>query len=85
MQDLIPHYIYYIYAINKSFHQYAIREKNFSTFPEHGNVLSMKKVAHEDNFIFNAKSFPVFNYPPNRFVEIKTKSCKNVSTTMHSS
>lgn len=30
LQDLIPHYIYYIYAVNKSFHQYAIREKNFS-------------------------------------------------------
>lgn len=43
LQDLIPHYIYYIYAVNKSFHQYAIREKNFSTFHVHGNVLPIKK------------------------------------------
>lgn len=54
------------------------------TFHVHGNVLPIKKVEHKDNFIFNAKSLPVFNYPRNRFVQIKTKSCNNVSTTMHS-
>lgn len=32
LQDLIPHYIYYIYAVNKSFHQYAIREKTSVLF-----------------------------------------------------
>lgn len=84
LQEIIHLYIYYIYAINKSFHQYAIREKNFSTFHVHGNVLPIKNVEHKDNFIFNAKSLPVFNYPRNRFVQIKTKSCNNVSTTMHS-
>lgn len=82
LQEIIHLYIYYIYAINKSFHQYAIREKNFSCAWK--CVANKKKVEHKDNFIFNAKSFPVFNYPRNRFVQIKTKSCNNVSTTMHS-